>query len=404
MTRLGGDSMKQSDLYNSCLALHLALEKAHIPYMFTEAAALALQDVTVTEKFPITIEVQWDVFESVYEQFALHSPSEIERSPSKASFQFWKDDTMVKIYCYYNTTVRTNPYRIQVTHGETAFSCESIYAYLYFPERKYSHEIHDMLQKQQQALTAQNERAWNQNNYEALIHRYGEPKVIAEKIKQNPKWRLHPFYKYMNDVDGKTIMHLMGSNGVKATALSLLGANVTVADFSLENEMFAKELAKEASAPFSYIVSDVLSLLDKVEREQYDVVLMELGVLHYFIDLQPLMRVVKELLRTGGRFILHEFHPISTKLITSKGKTHSVVGNYFNPSIERGDVAFSKHVSDEKKESLEKVMQRRWTLGELITAVAQEGLMIQVLEEEPNHKIHDIGLPKTFTLVSRKVE
>jgi len=34
------------------------------------------------------------------------------------------------------------------------------------------------------------------------------------------------------------------------------------------------------------------------------VVLLELGVLHYFIDLQPLVLVIRQLLRPGGRLIL----------------------------------------------------------------------------------------------------
>jgi SAM-dependent methyltransferase len=58
----------------------------------------------------------------------------------------------------------------------------------------------------------------------------------------------------------------------------------------------------------------------------FDVVLMELGVLHYFVDLQPLMLVVQQLLAPGGRFVLREFHPVSTKLITTRGKKHKVTG------------------------------------------------------------------------------
>jgi 2-polyprenyl-3-methyl-5-hydroxy-6-metoxy-1,4-benzoquinol methylase len=379
------------------------LEEANIPYEFTEAASLQLQGVKIDGDFPVTIHIQWDLLNKAYELFKPYSPSPIKQTAVMASFQFYKDNIIVQMSCYFNTTIRTNPYRVMVQKDDASFWCRSLYAYLYFPEdRTYAKDIHASLLKEQQSLAAQNEQAWNQNNYVALINRYGEPAVIAKKIIQNPEWRLYPFYKYMKDAAGKKIMHLMGSNGVKAVAMSLLGADVTVVDFSQENAMFAKELAEEAGVSVSYIVSDVLSLSEKIAYEQYDIVLMELGVLHYFIDLQPLVRAVKQLLRPGGRFILHEFHPISTKLITSTGKKHKVTGNYFNPSVERGNVAFSKHMPDEEKESLAKVVQRKWTLGELVTSVAQEGFVIQVLEEEPNHKMHDIGLPKTFTLVAEK--
>lgn len=36
---------------------------------------------------------------------------------------------------------------------------------------------------------------------------------------------------------------------------------------------------------------------------------MELGVLHYFLDLQPLFGLVAALLAPGGSFVLREFHP-----------------------------------------------------------------------------------------------
>ena len=107
----------------------------------------------------------------------------------------------------------------------------------------YQREIHAYLASEQQAFTAKNEQAWNQNNYIALVNRYGQPSELAEKISQNPKWRLHPFYKYLDDVKGKKITHLMGSNGVKAVALATLGADVKVVDFSKENATFAAELA-----------------------------------------------------------------------------------------------------------------------------------------------------------------
>ena len=58
------------------------------------------------------------------------------------------------------------------------------------------------------------------------------------------------------------------------------------------------------------------------------------------------------MLKPGGRFVLHEFHPISTKLITSNGKKHKVTGNYFAPIIEKNPVAFTKHMPDEEKDQL----------------------------------------------------
>jgi 2-polyprenyl-3-methyl-5-hydroxy-6-metoxy-1,4-benzoquinol methylase len=258
------------------------------------------------------------------------------------------------------------------------------------------------LLKKQNEITKQNESAWNQDNYQALINRYGSPREAAEKIRHNPMWRLHPFYKFMDNISGKKIIHLLGSNGIKGVAMAMLGADVTIVDFSKENQRYANEVASEAGINIEYIVSDVLALTND-KNGMFDMVLMELGVLHYFIDLTPLAKKIYELLKVNGSFILHEFHPVSTKLITSSGKKHKVTGNYFDPSIKSADVAFSKHVEAENQQNLAKVLQRQWTLGEVVTAFAKEGLYVELLEEEPNHKLHDIGLPKTYTICAKKL-
>ena len=387
--------MKQQEVIHSIANL---LEDAKVPYTFVEEAALYVQGMAI-DCANVKVLVQWDIFAACYELFSKESRSTIEKTATNAAFTVQFDGVSVQIFCIFNTTVRTDPYRIQ----ENGVWCRSLYSYLYGADYSvYKTEIVQFLHNKQQALTKQNEQAWNQNNYQALLARYGEPEGIAKKIIQNPEWRLYPFGKYMKDLKGKKVLHLLGSNGVKATAMALLGADVTVVDFSQENARYAEELAHAAEVDFNYIVSDVFSLPEKDMQDKFDYVLMELGVLHYFITLEPLMQLIKGMLASKGRFILHEFHPISTKLITSNGKKHKVTGNYFAPELTYQNVAFSKHMPDGVQEELIQTVHRKWTIGELITSVAASGLRIEVLEEEPNHKLHDIGLPKTYTLVAEK--
>ncbi|MEH6946789.1 methyltransferase domain-containing protein [Bacillus sp. JJ634] len=380
-----------------------AFEEASIPYQFIGQAALAIQQVRLHDYSEIEVAVQWDLFKEACDTLHAYSLSNIEITVERAVAYLEQDHISIRVSCLFNTTIKTDPYRISYRFDNQELWCRSLYSYLYDEEMAaYEKEIHDYLMKEQQGFTAKNEQAWNQNNYIALVNRYGEPTELAEKIMQNPKWRLHPFYKYLHDVKGKKITHLMGSNGVKAVALSLLGADVKVVDFSKENATFANELATAANVDITYVVSDILSLQEEHLNSNQDIVLMELGVLHYLIDLHPLFEKVKAMLKPGGLFVLHEFHPISTKLITSTGKKHKVTGNYFTPTMEKNPVAFTKHMPDDAKETLAQVVQRKWTIGELITAAAQSGLVIKVLEEEPNHKLHDIGLPKTYTLVAER--
>lgn len=261
----------------------------------------------------------------------------------------------------------------------------------------------------QEEHTKINEAAWNQMAYEAWLSRFGTPENAAKKILSDPYGRLGSLSSYFKDVKGKKIANLLGSHGSKAIALSLLGADVTIVDFSYENSRFALDVAREAKTKIKYIVSDVLNLPQEAFTADYDFVFSELGILHYFTDLNPFFDVASKLLHNGGKFIIEDFHPVSTKLITSKGKKHKITGDYFDTAITETDVAYMKFVPDldnlteEEKSAFQKAHLRKWTLGEIITAIANQGLYIKLLKESENNQPDDKGIPKLFTVVAEKL-
>ncbi len=251
--------------------------------------------------------------------------------------------------------------------------------------------------------------AWNEDTYEAWIERFGAPKEAADKLKKDPTTKLYPILQYFGDIRGKKIVNLMGSNGIKAVALALLEAETVVIDISSGNAKYANELAIEAGVKINYIVSDVINLPQDKLLPQYDIVFAELGIVHYFVDLKPFFDTVYNLLRDGGRFVLRDFHPVSTKLISSRGSTakvrkHKVDGDYFDTSLEEREVSFAKYLPEGMENETRKVYWRRWTLGEVVTAAAQAGLTIKILLEEPNlsSEVFDKGIPKTYILVADK--
>jgi len=202
-------------------------------------------------------------------------------------------------------------------------------------------------------------------------------------------------------------MNIMGSNGTKAVALALLGAEVTVVDFSEGNRRFAMELAEAAGVKINYILANVLEIPEKYLTADYDIVFAEMGILHYFTDLKPFFNIFYRSLKNQGVMVIRDFHPVSTKLITSRGTTakirkHKVTGDYFDTSLEEQEISYSKFIEDQ--EDSIKVFLRKWNLGEVITAIASEGFKIGSLEEEPNlsSEVFDKGIPKTFTIVAEK--
>ncbi|PYI57522.1 class I SAM-dependent methyltransferase [Paenibacillus flagellatus] len=261
----------------------------------------------------------------------------------------------------------------------------------------------------QKQVNETNEKAWNEKSYEAWVNRYGPPEAAAAKIVQDPAARIRSFSRYLDELAGAKIANLLGSHGHKAVAMALLGARVTVVDFSSENAAYALRLAEAAGTSIRYVVSDVLDLPPGELSGDYDAVLMEFGILHYFLELAPLAATVSRLLKPGGRLVLQDFHPVSTKLIRSRGTTanirkHKVTGDYFDASLEETDVAYAKFVPESERAALPKVLLRKWTLGEIVTGFAGAGLIVRLLEEEPNASsdVFDKGIPKTFTLVAEK--
>ncbi|EEL74026.1 SAM-dependent methyltransferase [Bacillus cereus AH676] len=231
----------------------------------------------------------------------------------------------------------------------------------------------------QKQLSTINEKSWNTAAYEAWTNRHGAPEDYAKKIMEDPTREVAHYLPYIQSPKGKRIINLLGSKGNKAVALALLGSDVTVVDISASNAKYANELADAAGVSIQYVVSDVLNVQ---LSESFDIVLLELGVLHYFLDLKPLFQKIATLLKRDGMLILRDYHPVYTKLLGVDHPSFQANGNYFDEELIEDDVAYSILLTEAQKESLPKTTIRRWTLGEIITTLAEERFKIEKLVEE----------------------
>jgi 2-polyprenyl-3-methyl-5-hydroxy-6-metoxy-1,4-benzoquinol methylase len=380
------------------------LDEAGIAYMFRGSTALLMQGVAVPQLQAVEVNVQWDLFDAAHALFKPFGAGAVTDDRGRPAFRCTVGGMPVIVRCRLNYVVAADPARVAVTHGGRSYWVRSAAYYrrhLSPGDPRYQ-RIAEWLQRQQEEHSRHNRQAWTGSNYEAWLQRFGTPAEAARRIQKDPAGRLASLEPYLGGpLAGRRVMNLLGSHGSKAVAMALLGADVTVADISAENARYATELAEAAGVQIRYLVADVLDLPEEELSGTYDLVLMELGVLHYFIDLHPLARVIFRLLKPGGRLVLQDFHPFSTKLITSAGKKHKVTGDYFATGLEETDVAYSKYAGGGG--TAVKARLRKWTLGEVITAVASEGLFIRSLDEEPNTKADDQGIPKTFTLVAERV-
>lgn len=174
-----------------------------------------------------------------------------------------------------------------------------------------------------------------------------------------------------------------------AVALALLGADVHVIDFSDENCRFALDLAAAANVSISYSVCDVMNAGGLGVSCGFDVLLLELGVLHYHQDLEGLLAVLRGLVADDGTLLLNEFHPTQRKLFWPDGPK-----DYFQHDLVEADVPNP----DVSGGSLGKCRYRFWTMGEVITAVVKSGFRVSRLDEHPDWS--DPTIPGTFTLLA----
>ncbi|WEG13193.1 class I SAM-dependent methyltransferase [Pullulanibacillus sp. KACC 23026] len=376
------------------------LDEAAITYMFIGEAALLACGAEPPSGQPLECEFQWDQLEEAHQLFLPFGAGPVTKTETGAQFTAIVAGSHLLFWCQWNHVVLTDPARmVQEFSGKKVF-VEAPTAIIHRtketePEFRLAKAFLSRLQSQNTAISL---NAWNTGTYEAWVNRFGNPVQLGEAIRKQPEKRLVTVSHYLGNLTGKKVFNLMGSNAIKGVAMACLGATVTVLDLSEESGTYARELAEAAGVSLTYIVGDVLET-EQLPSEGADRILMERGILHYFVDLQPLMTRVAAWLADGGRFVLQDFHPISTKLIQSKGKKHLVNGNYFDPAMHPSAVATSKY-TDQNETSY--IYQRRWTLAEIMTAVAQSGLRLVQLDEHPNEKRHDMGIPKLFTLVAEK--
>lgn len=248
--------------------------------------------------------------------------------------------------------------------------------------------------------SAANRAAWSHRAYESWHRFQGTPQEAAEEIRSHPKHVMRHTLHYFGDVKGKKVANLLGSHGRRALALALLGAEVTIVDISEGNQRYALEAAQALGVPLEYIVSDVMGWPADDYGNHFDFVLMENGILHYFTNLNPLMRLVHNILKPGGTFILHEFHPIQTKCLPRReGDLMVLDGDYFSEHIIEFPAAFHGAFSEEEVEAFPKGRMKYWTMGEIVTAAGMSRLKIKTLTEQPRN---EPAVPDTFTLVAKK--
>ena len=211
----------------------------------------------------------------------------------------------------------------------------------------------------------------------------------------DPKRWLHRHLALLGDVEGRRVLHPLGSNGRKGIPLAILGAEVTIVDISEENRRYALDVARAAGVDIEYIAADFGEYEDTSRDGSYDIAYMEGGVLHYFEDIAKMFRKTHRMLRTGGRLILDDFHPYR-KL----AKDLPTRGDYFDTGLHDAPVAYAGILERAEPVGMPLCLLRYWTIGEVVTAIASAGFRIEEMTERARRG--DPRVPGDYMIVASR--
>lgn len=180
-------------------------------------------------------------------------------------------------------------------------------------------------------------------------------------------------------VSGKRLLHLQCHFGLDTLSWARLGAQVTGVDFSPTAVGLARDVAHRAGLSATFIESTVDDL-PSVLTDSFDIVYTSRGVLGWLPDIRRWASVACRYVAPGGFLYLREAHPVLWAMDDGlpvrprfrywEGETlvFPVKGSYADPDA---PVAASK--------------EHAWnhSMGEIVSAIAAEGLVVEFLREEP---------------------
>jgi 2-polyprenyl-3-methyl-5-hydroxy-6-metoxy-1,4-benzoquinol methylase len=224
-----------------------------------------------------------------------------------------------------------------------------------------------------------NKKFWNER---VSIHKTSE--LYELKNFKKGKNKLHSLErKELGNVKDKTILHLQCHFGMDTLSLAMLGASVTGIDFSEEAIREAKSLNKRLGLSVEFILSNVYSLPEKLDKK-FDIVFTSYGVLTWLPDLKGWAEIVSHHLKDDGFFYIAEIHPASMIFDDGKGVNKlKVKYPYFRKTDPLEFLAEGSYADPEAKTKNNKTYEWLYSLTDVFSSLLNAGLKIVFFHEFP---------------------
>lgn len=186
----------------------------------------------------------------------------------------------------------------------------------------------------------------------------------------------------LGSVAGLRGVHLQCHIGTDTVSLSRLGARMTGLDYSQAAITAARELVAATGDPVDFVHADVYDAPAVLGAEGFDLVFTGIGALCWLPHIRPWAHVVATLLRPGGRLFLREAHPMLWALDDPTPEGKLVVEHaYFERPEPTIWTEGGTYVDTEAEFVHNETHEWNHGLGEIISALMAEGLVLTAIEE-----------------------
>lgn len=193
----------------------------------------------------------------------------------------------------------------------------------------------------------------------------------------------------LGELGGKRVVHLQCNAGQDTLGLARRGARVLGVDLSDEAIAFARSLSAATGIMATFVEAEVCDWLESTD-ERFDLALTSYGTTGWLPDLGRWARGVARILEPGGALVYLEFHPLVWSVRAGFGLTgddyfaeepfREPVGDYVAAS---GEALGAVVEATDVIENTVPATAYQHGLGQVVSALAAAGLMIEILEEYP---------------------
>ena len=194
---------------------------------------------------------------------------------------------------------------------------------------------------------------------------------------------------------GLRLVHLMCNTGQDTLSLAAHGAVALGIDASSVAICYAQKLSQQSGISARFICVDVYDWLEQTQAsaEYYDCLFCSYGSICWLPELTPWAQGLAAVLVPGGHFVLVEFHPTSNMFDANGTWTRDYPGCGRMLELAGIDDYVGASAGGLTPSGFQEGVQGftnpepcylfQWGLGEVVTALAQAGLQIEVLHEYP---------------------